>query len=121
MSCFLLPKSLCDRIEQTICKFWWGSTENHQKVHWKARKDIFKSKMAGGLGFRDMHLFNKAMLAKQVWRLQSDPTSLLSNASRLSIILILTFFRLNRAGTPAMRGKAYFRLLIPLRKAAVGK
>ncbi|MCH82913.1 putative ribonuclease H protein [Trifolium medium] len=52
MSCFLLPKNLCQHIESLTCKFWWGNSTDKRKIHWVKWDQICKPKRTGGLGFR---------------------------------------------------------------------
>lgn len=44
-------------------------------VNWER---MCQPKETGGMGFRDLKSFNKALLAKQGWRLQTNTQSLFS-------------------------------------------
>ncbi|VFQ77059.1 unnamed protein product [Cuscuta campestris] len=66
MSVFALPISTCQRIEGLMNKFWWQSDgKNSSGIHWLSWKRMTKPKKFGGLGFKDIHAFNLAMLGKQ--------------------------------------------------------
>lgn len=78
MSCFELPSSLCNDLQQLMASFWWGSTGNEKKIHWVAWDKLCTPKAEGGMGFRNFHLFNLALLAKQGWRLIMSPNSLVA-------------------------------------------
>jgi hypothetical protein len=64
MSCFDLTKTLCDEIGAMICRYWWSQQDNENKMHWLSWDTMCQTKDKGGLGFRDLHLFNLAMLAR---------------------------------------------------------
>lgn len=61
--------------------FLWGSGKKGRKVHWVKgfRMNIPKNK--GGMDFRDIECFNQAMLAKQGWRILTNPSSLVTAVS----------------------------------------
>ncbi|XP_071678521.1 uncharacterized protein [Lolium perenne] len=76
MGIFKMSIGFCEQYEKLIHDFWWGDDQNQIKVHWTAWDNITKPKGKGGLGFRDMHLLNQALLARQAWRLIQNPSNL---------------------------------------------
>ena len=34
MSIFKIPKLVCDGINSTLFKYWWGQTRDEKKIHW---------------------------------------------------------------------------------------
>jgi hypothetical protein len=82
MACFLLPTGLCNHINTMIRKFWWGCKDGERKTAWVSWKEMCKPKNMGGLGFRDIELFNLSLLARQAWRMLQNPTSLSARVLR---------------------------------------
>ncbi|XP_050207258.1 uncharacterized protein LOC126656694 [Mercurialis annua] len=76
MMCFKLPISLCKQINRLVANFWWGMTTQGPKLHWLAWEKLCISKWRGGLGFKNLILFNQSLLAKQLWRVMQAPNSL---------------------------------------------
>lgn len=77
MNCFRLPRCLIKEIHRTMAKFWWNGSEETRRIHWVSWDSLCQPKCMGGLGFRNMELFNQALFAKQYWRVLQDPSSLL--------------------------------------------
>ncbi|GAU39667.1 hypothetical protein TSUD_60340 [Trifolium subterraneum] len=78
MSCYTIPEGSCANIESMLSKFWWGSSEQKNKIHWMSWDRLARAKNKGGLSFRGFSNFNKALLGKQCWRLMLNENSPLS-------------------------------------------
>lgn len=78
MSCFLLPKTISDGINSQLSAFWWGQTEGKRKISWISWRKLCLLKTEGGMGFRDLYAFNKALLAKEAWKIEQNHHFLLA-------------------------------------------
>jgi hypothetical protein len=73
---FQFSAGLCDELSQIIRNLWWSDEEDRKRVHWMSWDKMTEPKRKGGMGFRELRLFNRALLAKQAWRLVMYPESL---------------------------------------------
>ncbi|XP_052486358.1 uncharacterized mitochondrial protein AtMg00310-like [Gossypium raimondii] len=76
MSTFLAPKGVIEDIQAKLSRTWWAGKEKGRfwtMIPWQT---LCKPKGMGGLGIRDVRLFNLALLGRQVWRLINNKDSL---------------------------------------------
>jgi hypothetical protein len=76
MGVYKFPMGLLDELEQIIRNFWWGDEQNKKRMHWMSWDKVTRPKAQGGIGFRNLRVFNQALLARQAWRLLHFPDSL---------------------------------------------
>ncbi|XP_022150918.1 uncharacterized protein LOC111018954 [Momordica charantia] len=101
MSCFRLPKRLIREFHHITARFWWGSSKEDKKIHWVAWNSLYLPKCEGGMGFRDLELFNKALLAKQCWRILNHPNSMLSRVLKGRYFKDCSFMEAKISGNPS--------------------
>ncbi|KAL0292127.1 UNVERIFIED_CONTAM: hypothetical protein Sradi_7002100 [Sesamum radiatum] len=65
------PKTIIHCIEQIMARFFWGSTENHKKIHWTSWKTICQPG-EGGLGIRKLSDVVEAFSLKLWWRFRNQ-------------------------------------------------
>jgi hypothetical protein len=78
MSIYLLPDTTIKEIERMMNSIWWGGGAHNQGIRWLAWDRMTYPKALGGMGFRDLHSFNLAMIAKQGWNFMTKPHTLVA-------------------------------------------
>lgn len=56
----------------------------------------------GGIGFRDLHDFNLALLAKQGWRLMTNDSCLMTRVIKAIYFKRRNFLNSNTGGSPSI-------------------
>ncbi|XP_073358359.1 uncharacterized mitochondrial protein AtMg00310-like [Aegilops tauschii subsp. strangulata] len=59
-----------------MAKYFWSSSIDKNALHWVSWNNLATPKCKGGMGFRDPHQFNLALLGKHGWHFMTSPNSL---------------------------------------------
>ncbi|KAL9670549.1 hypothetical protein QQ045_008102 [Rhodiola kirilowii] len=78
MNCFQFPEHIIKKMHSDIRRFWWSSSSSKKPIHWVKAEVLCRDKDLGGLGFKDLKCLNLSFLAKQAWRIYTQPDLLVS-------------------------------------------
>ncbi|XP_048594891.1 uncharacterized protein LOC106358645 [Brassica napus] len=101
MSTFLLPLEICENLASAIAQFWWSSNPPKRGIHWAKWEKVCLPREEGGIGFRMIHEFNLALLAKQLWRLLQIPDSLVVRVLKGRYYRLSSPLRVDTATNPS--------------------
>ncbi|CAL1399998.1 unnamed protein product [Linum trigynum] len=101
MSCFLLPVTLCRKLDKHMARFWWGYSTEKDKAHWVSWRNLCRSKFDGGLRFRRFENFNQALLAKVAWRIGQEPGTLLARVMKGKYFANLAILQASQGSRPS--------------------
>jgi hypothetical protein len=71
--CFILSPMICKKIVLTISNYWWSSKLDKEAYTSEVGWNWQGPKTSRGIRFRDLRLFDQAMLGKHRWRLRASP------------------------------------------------
>ncbi|KAK3221558.1 hypothetical protein Dsin_008583 [Dipteronia sinensis] len=99
----------------------WGSSNGKRKISWVGADRICLQKTQRGLRFKDLGLFNQALLAIQAWWLVEDPNSLVFRVLQATYLKRRTFYILTRTQRAFIHGEAFCREGLYSKKALFGE
>ncbi|KAL0434332.1 UNVERIFIED_CONTAM: putative ribonuclease H protein [Sesamum latifolium] len=79
------------------------------KTHWVAWQKLCRCKKEGGLGFRRLKDLNKALLAKQAWRVITNPNGILYQIFKYKYFPHSNFFTATDSHSPSYTWRSLMR------------
>lgn len=73
---FILPKVVIKEVDKRCRNFLWKGNAEASFKGTVARDCICKPKQEGGLGIKDIFIWNKATAGRQIWEIVSSKSSL---------------------------------------------
>ncbi|CAH9106024.1 unnamed protein product, partial [Cuscuta epithymum] len=117
MNVFLLPLDLCRELEVMMNGYWWKG-KSEKGIRWRNWDSLCKPKKYGGMGFRKIRDFNLAMLAKQAWKLQTEPESLVSRVFKARYFPDGSYVTAKIGGSPSFIWRSLFEVQNIIKKGS---
>uniref|UniRef100_A0A803NT74 Reverse transcriptase domain-containing protein n=1 Tax=Cannabis sativa TaxID=3483 RepID=A0A803NT74_CANSA len=105
----VIPSHIAGSIDRSLRSFWWGDSEKKKSIHTIDWGNLCKSKLHGGLGFRQTKDINKAFLMSWGWKMVTETTSLWARTMERKYLRGNSFWDAQSKGSDSRLWKAILK------------